>query len=291
MKRMLINASQPEEIRVAMVDGQFLYDLDIEVAGRSQRKASIYKASITRIEPSLEAAFVDYGADRHGFLPFKEIAREYYVDKKTESGESASVRDSIEEGLDLLVQVEKEERGKKGAALTTFPSLAGRYLVLMPNNPRAGGISRRIEGEDRAELREALSALEVPPGMGLIVRTAGVGKSQEELQWDLDYLLKLWNAIESAANERPGPFLVYQESNVIIRAIRDYFNKDVSEILIDDEGVYRQAKDFITQVMPESAGRVRHYDGRVPLFSRFQIESQIESAFSHTVRLPSAEAS
>ena len=287
MKRMLINASQPEECRVAMVDGQFLYDLDIEVAGRSQRKASIYKASITRIEPSLEAAFVDYGADRHGFLPFKEIAREYYADKKTESGESASVRDSIEEGLDLLVQVEKEERGKKGAALTTFPSLAGRYLVLMPNNPRAGGISRRIEGEDRAELREALSALEVPPGMGLIVRTAGVGKSQEELQWDLDYLLKLWNAIESAANERPGPFLVYQESNVIIRAIRDYFNKDVSEILIDDESVYRQAKDFITQVMPESAGRVRHYDGRVPLFSRFQIESQIESAFSHTVRLPS----
>ena len=287
MKRMLINATQPEESRVAMVDGQFLYDLDIEVAGRSQRKASIYKARITRIEQSLEAAFVDYGADRHGFLPFKEIAREYYVDKKTESGESASVRDSIEEGLDLLVQVEKEERGRKGAALTTFPSLAGRYLVLMPNNPRAGGISRRIEGEDRAELREALSALEVPPGMGLIVRTAGVGKSQEELQWDLDYLLKLWNAIESAANERPGPFLVYQESNVIIRAIRDYFSKDVSEILIDDESVYRQAKDFITQVMPESAGRVRYYDGRVPLFSRFQIESQIESAFSHTVRLPS----
>ena len=287
MKRMLINATQPEESRVAMVDGQFLYDLDIEVAGRSQRKASIYKARITRIEQSLEAAFVDYGADRHGFLPFKEIAREYYADKKTESGESASVRDSIEEGLDLLVQVEKEERGRKGAALTTFPSLAGRYLVLMPNNPRAGGISRRIEGEDRAELREALSALEVPPGMGLIVRTAGVGKSQEELQWDLDYLLKLWNAIESAANERPGPFLVYQESNVIIRAIRDYFSKDVSEILIDDEGVYRQAKDFITQVMPESASRVRYYDGRVPLFSRFQIESQIESAFSHTVRLPS----
>ena len=287
MKRMLINATQPEECRVAMVDGQFLYDLDIEVAGRSQRKASIYKARITRLEPSLEAAFVNYGADRHGFLPFKEIAREYYADKQTESGEPASIKDSIEEGLELLVQVEKEERGRKGAALTTFPSLAGRYLVLMPNNPRAGGISRRIEGEDRAELREALSALDVPPGMGLIVRTAGVGKSQEELQWDLDYLLKLWNAIESAAKERPGPFLVYQESNVIIRAIRDYFSKDVNEILIDDESVYRQARDFITQVIPESAGRVRHYDGRVPLFSRFQIESQIESAFSHTVRLPS----
>ena len=287
MKRMLINATQPEECRVAMVDGQFLYDLDIEVAGRSQRKASIYKAKITRVEQSLEAAFVDYGAERHGFLPFKEIAREYYADKKTEVGEPASVKDALAEGLELLVQVEKEERGRKGAALTTFPSLAGRYLVLMPNNPRAGGISRRIEGEDRAELREALSALEVPAGMGLIVRTAGVGKSAEELQWDLDYLLKLWRAIETAVDERTGPFLVYQESNVIIRAIRDYFSKDVSEILIDDEDVYRQAQDFITQVMPESAGRVRRYEGQVPLFSRFQIESQIESAFSHTVRLPS----
>ena len=287
MKRMLINATQPEECRVAMVDGQFLYDLDIEVAGRSQRKASLYKARITRIEQSLEAAFVDYGADRHGFLPFKEVAREYYADRRTQSGDPPSVKDSLEEGMELLVQVEKEERGKKGAALTTFPSLAGRYLVLMPNNPRAGGISRRIEGEDRAELREALSALDVPAGMGLIVRTAGVGKSREELQWDLDYLLKLWSAIETAANERPGPFLVYQESNVIIRAIRDYFGKDVSEIFIDDAAMYRQARDFMTQVMPESAGRVRLYEGRVPLFSRFQIESQIESAFSHSVRLPS----
>ena len=287
MKRMLINATQPEECRVAMVDGQFLYDLDIEVAARSQRKASIYKAKITRLEPSLEAAFVDYGAERHGFLPFKEIAREFYADKVTESGESASVKEAIAEGQELLVQVEKEERGRKGAALTTFPSLAGRYLVLMPNNPRAGGISRRIEGEERTALREALSALEVPAGMGLIVRTAGVGKSREELQWDLDYLLKLWRAIETAANERSGPFLVYQESNVIIRAIRDYFDKDVSEILIDDEKVYEQARDFIAQVMPESAGRVRRYEGRVPLFSRFQIESQIESAFSHSVRLPS----
>ena len=287
MKRMLINATQPEECRVAMVDGQFLYDLDIEVAARGRHKASIYKAKITRVEPSLEAAFVDYGAERHGFLPFKEIAREYYADRKTASGEPASVKDALAEGLELLVQVEKEERGRKGAALTTFPSLAGRYLVLMPNNPRAGGISRRIEGDDRAELREALSALEVPVGMGLIVRTAGVGKSQEDLQRDLDYLLKLWRAIEAAVNERPGPFLVYQESNVIIRAIRDYFSKDVSEILVDDGEVYRQAQDFITQVMPESAGKVKLYEGKVPLFSRFQIESQIESAFAHTVRLPS----
>ena len=287
MKRMLINAIQPEECRVAMVDGQFLYDLDIEVAARGQRKASVYKAKVVRVEPSLEAAFVDYGAQRHGFLPFKEVAREYYAGQEAGSGEPASVRDALTEGMELLVQVEKEERGRKGAALTTFPSLAGRYLVLMPNNPRAGGISRRIEGDDRAELREALSALEVPAGMGLIVRTAGVGKSPEELQWDLDYLLKLWGAIVAAVKERPGPFLVYQESNVIIRAIRDYFGKDVSEILVDDAEVYRQARDFITQVMPESTGKVKHYDGRVPLFNRFQIESQIESAFAHSVRLPS----
>ena len=287
MKRMLINATQPEECRVAMVDGQFLYDLDIEVATRSRRKASIYKAKITRVEPSLEAAFVEYGAERHGFLPFKEVAREYYADRKNESGGPASAKDALAEGMELLVQVEKEERGRKGAALTTFPSLAGRYLVLMPNNPRAGGISRRIEGEERTSLREALSTLEVPAGMGLIVRTAGVGKSPEELQWDLDYLLKLWSAIETAAGERPAPFLVYHESNVIIRAIRDYFGKDVSEVLIDDEKMYRQARDFITQVMPESVDRVRRYEGRVPLFSRFQIESQIESAFSHSIRLPS----
>ena len=287
MKRMLINATQPEECRVAMVDGQFLYDLDIEVAARGLRKASIYKAKVTRVEPSLEAAFVDYGAERHGFLPFKEVAREYYAGKTAASGEPASVKDVLEEGLELLVQVEKDERGRKGAALTTFPSLAGRYLVLMPNNPRAGGISRRIEGEERTELREALSALDIPAGMGLIVRTAGVGKAQEDLQRDLDYLLKLWRAIEAAVNERPGPFLVYQESNVIIRAIRDYFSRDVSEIIIDNEEVYRQARDFITQVMPESAGKVRLYEAKVPLFSRFQIESQIESAFAHSVRLPS----
>ena len=284
---MLVNATQPEECRVAMVDGQFLYDLDIEVAARGQRKANIYKAKVTRVEPSLEAAFVDFGIERHGFLPFKEIAREYYAGRKNDAGESLAVKDAISEGMELLVQVEKEERGRKGAALTTFPSLAGRYLVLMPNNPRAGGISRRIEGDDRTELREALSSLEVPAGMGLIVRTAGVGKSPEELQWDLDYLLKLWSAIETAVNERSGPFLVYQESNVIIRAIRDYFSKDVNEILIDDEEVYGQARDFISQVMPESSSRVRHYSGSVPLFSRFQIESQIESAFSPSVRLPS----
>ena len=287
MKRMLINATQPEECRVAMVDGQFLYDLDIEVAARGLRKASIYKAKVTRVEPSLEAAFVDYGAERHGFLPFKEVAHEYYAGKAAASGEPASVKDVLKEGLELLVQVEKEERGRKGAALTTFPSLAGRYLVLMPNNPRAGGISRRIEGEERTELREALSALDVPAGMGLIVRTAGVGRAQEDLQRDLDYLLKLWRAIEAAVDERPGPFLVYQESNVIIRAIRDYFSKDVSEILIDNEEVYRQARDFITQVMPESAGKVKLYEARVPLFNRFQIESQIESAFAHSVHLPS----
>ena len=284
---MLVNATQPEECRVAMVDGQFLYDLDIEVAARGQRKANIYKAKVTRVEPSLEAAFVDFGVERHGFLPFKEIAREYYAGRKNDAGETLAVKDAISEGMELLVQVEKEERGRKGAALTTFPSLAGRYLVLMPNNPRAGGISRRIEGDDRTDLREALSSLEVPAGMGLIVRTAGVGKSPEELQWDLDYLLKLWSAIETAVKERSGPFLVYQESNVIIRAIRDYFGKDVSEILIDDEEVYGQAKDFISQVMPESSSRVRHYSGSVPLFSRFQIESQIESAFSPSVRLPS----
>ena len=287
MKRMLINATQPEECRVAMVDGQFLYDLDIEVAAHGQRKASIYKAKIVRVEPSLEAAFVDFGAERHGFLPFKEIAREYYAGNDAGSGEPVSVKDALTEGLELLVQVEKEERGRKGAALTTFPSLAGRYLVLMPNNPRAGGISRRVEGDDRVELREVLSALDIPTGMGLIVRTAGVGRSQEELQRDLDYLLKLWNAVEAAVDERPGPFLIYQESNLIIRAIRDYFSNDISEILIDDEDVYQQARDFIAQVMPESTSKVSRYEGRVPLFSHFQIESQIESAFAHSVHLPS----
>jgi ribonuclease E len=285
---MLINATQPEELRVAMVDGQYLYDLDIEVASQAQKKASVYKGKITRIEPSLEAAFVDYGAERHGFLPFKEVAREYFADKQGDgSGGRTSIQDVLSEGQEVIVQVEKEERGTKGAALTTFPSLAGRYLVLMPNNPRAGGISRRVEGDERSDLREALSSLDVPPGMGLIVRTAGVGKSAEELQWDLDYLLKLWSAIESAANERPAPMLIYQDSNVIIRAIRDYFRQDIGEILIDQERVYNEACDFMRQVMPENLSKVKLYDSNVPLFSRYQIEGQIEAAFGHAVRLPS----
>jgi ribonuclease E len=287
---MLVNATQPEELRVAMVDGQYLYDLDIEVRGRSQKKASVYKGRITRVEPSLEAAFVDYGAERHGFLPFKEVAREYFDPEAGDGEGKVSAKDALREGEEVIVQVEKEERGNKGAALTTFPSLAGRYLVLMPNNPRAGGISRRVEGDDRGELRDALSQLDVPAGMGLIVRTAGVGKSVEELQWDLDYLLKLWAAIESAAGERTAPFLIYQDSNVIIRAIRDYFSKDVGEILVDSESVHREAHDFMRQVMPQNAARVKHYQDNVPLFSRYQIESQIESAFSHTVQLPSGGA-
>lgn len=288
MKRMLINATQPEELRVAMVDGQYLYDLDIEVPSRGQKKANIYKGKITRIEPSLEAAFVDFGAERHGFLPFKEIAREYFADKvQGDGGGRPNIKEALSEGQELIAQVEKEERGNKGAALTTFVSLAGRYMVLMPNNPRAGGISRRVEGDERTELREILSTLEIPSGMGLIVRTAGVGKSQEELQWDLDYLLQLWAAIEKAAAERPAPFLIYQESSLIIRAIRDYFRQDISEILIDEESVYEQAREFIRQVMPQNQSKVKLYKDSVPLFSRFQIESQIESAFNHTVPLPS----
>ncbi len=288
MKRMLINATQAEELRVAMVDGQYLYDLDIEVASQTQKKASVYKGRITRIEPSLEAAFVDYGAERHGFLPFKEVAREYFADKQGDgSGGRVTIQDALSEGQELIVQVEKEERGTKGAALTTFPSLAGRYLVLMPNNPRAGGISRRVEGEERSDLREALSSLDVPAGMGLIVRTAGVGKSAEELQWDLDYLLKLWSAIESAASERQAPVLIFQDSNVIIRAIRDYFRQDISEILVDQEKAYNEACDFMRQVMPQNLNKVKLYDNIVPLFSRYQIEGQIEAAFGHAIRLPS----
>jgi len=290
MKRMLINATQAEELRVAMVDGQYLYDLDIEVASQAQKKASVYKGKITRIEPSLEAAFVDYGAERHGFLPFKEVDRAYFADKQRDGNGSSgrvTIQDALREGQELIVQVEKEERGTKGAALTTFPSLAGRYLVLMPNNPRAGGISRRVEGEERSDLREALSVLDIPAGMGLIVRTAGVGKSAEELQWDLDYLLKLWTAIEVAANERTAPVLIFQDSNVIIRAIRDYFRQDISEILIDEKDTYEEACDFMRQVMPQNLGKVKLYDSNVPLFSRYQIEGQIEAAFGHAIRLPS----
>jgi len=290
MKRMLINATQPEELRVALVDGQFLYDLDLETLSREQKKANIYKGKITRIEPSLEAAFIDYGADRHGFLPLKDISPIYFKSPAAEGGGRLHIKDALTEGQEIVVQIDKEERGTKGAALTTFISLAGRYLVLMPNNPRAGGVSRRIEGEDRSELREAMSALNVPEGMGVIIRTAGVGRSVEELQWDLDYLLRLWQAIETATQERSAPFLVYQESNVIIRAIRDYMRQDIGEILIDDEAVYQQARDFMQQVIPAYLNKVKLYRDPIPLFSRYQIESQIEAAFRHEVRLPSGGA-
>jgi len=289
MKRMLINATQPEELRVAIVDGQKLFNLDIEIPGREQKKANIYKGRITRVEPSLEAAFVDYGADRHGFLPLKEISRTYYSDQAKSSSGRINIQDVIKEGQEVVIQIEKEERGNKGAALTTFISLAGRYLVLMPNNPRAGGVSRRIEGQDRTELREAMSDLQIPEDMGLIVRTAGVGKNAEELQWDLDYLLQLWQAIEASA-EKPAPFLIYQESNVIIRSIRDYLRADIGEIVIDDAEVYSQAERFINQVMPLYAKKLRRYEDEVPLFSRYQIESQIESAFRREVSLPSGGA-
>ena len=290
MKRMLINATQPEELRVAIVDGQKLFNLDIESPGREQKKANVYKGRITRVEPSLEAAFVDYGADRHGFLPLKEISRSYFSEKSLEGGGRVNIRDAIKEGQEITIQIEKEERGNKGAALTTFVSLAGRYLVLMPNNPRAGGVSRRIEGQDRSDLREAMSSLTIPDGMGLIVRTAGVGKSAEELQWDLDYLLQLWQAIEKSASEKSAPFLIYQESNVIIRSIRDYLRQDIGEILIDDPDVFSDACEFIEQVMPAYRRKVRFYEDAVPLFSRYQIESQIESAFQREVRLPSGGA-
>ncbi|MET0049484.1 MAG: ribonuclease E [Candidatus Thiodiazotropha sp.] len=286
---MLINATQPEELRVAIVDGQKLFNLDIEIPGREQKKANIYKGRITRVEPSLEAAFVDYGAERHGFLPLKEISRSYFTEKARESSGRVSIQEALREGQEVIVQIEKEERGNKGAALTTFVSLAGRYLVLMPNNPRAGGVSRRIEGQDRTELREAMSELQFPEDMGLIVRTAGVGKNSEELQWDLDYLIQLWTAIEQSA-EKPAPFLIYQESNVIIRSIRDYLRADIGEIVIDDEEVYNQAERFINQVMPQYGKKLRHYSDEVPLFSRYQIESQIESAFQREVRLPSGGA-
>ncbi|HHK4585299.1 TPA: ribonuclease E [Pseudomonas aeruginosa] len=284
MKRMLINATQPEELRVALVDGQRLFDLDIESGAREQKKANIYKGRITRVEPSLEAAFVDFGAERHGFLPLKEISREYF--KKSPEGR-INIKEVLSEGQEVIVQVEKEERGNKGAALTTFISLAGRYLVLMPNNPRAGGISRRIEGEERNELREALNGLNAPADMGLIVRTAGLGRSTEELQWDLDHLLQLWSAIKEASGERGAPFLIYQESNVIIRAIRDYLRQDIGEVLIDSIDAQEEALNFIRQVMPQYASKVKLYQDSVPLFNRFQIESQIETAFQREVKLPS----
>ncbi|MDA7793500.1 ribonuclease E [Glaciecola sp.] len=286
MKRMLINATQSEELRVALVDGQKLYDLDIESPGHEQKKANIYKGTITRVEPSLEAAFVDYGADRHGFLPLKEIARNYFPNNYTFEGRP-NIKDAIKEGQEVIIQIDKEERGQKGAALTTFISLAGSYLVLMPNNPRAGGISRRIEGEERSELKAALDQLELPKGMGLIVRTAGVGKSTEELSWDLKVLLTHWEAISEVAKDRPAPFLIHQESNVIVRAIRDYLRRDVGEIIIDKPVIFEQALQHIELVRPDFASRVKPYTGDVPLFSHYQIETQIESAFQREVRLPS----
>ncbi|MBO2649502.1 ribonuclease E [Shewanella algae] len=286
MKRMLINATQSEELRVALVDGQQLYDLDIESPGHEQKKANIYKGKITRVEPSLEAAFVDYGAERHGFLPLKEIAREYFPKGYSFQGRP-SIKEVVSEGQEVIVQIDKEERGNKGAALTTFISLAGSYLVLMPNNPRAGGISRRIEGDERTELKEAMENLEVPNGMGLIVRTAGVGKAAADLQWDLKVLLHHWTAIQEAAESRPAPFLIHQESNVIVRAIRDYLRRDVGEILIDHPQIYADAKQHISLVRPDFVDRVKPYSSEVPLFTHYQIESQIESAFQREVRLPS----
>ncbi len=287
MKRMLINASQKEEFRVALVDGQRLYDLDIENRTRVQKKANIYKGKITRVEPSLEAAFVDFGAERHGFLPLKEISRQYFKSDAPRQSDKTTIKDLIAEGTEVIVQVEKEERGNKGAALTTFISLAGRYLVLMPNNPKAGGISRRIEGDDRSEIREALRTLTIPDSMGLIVRTAGVGKEHDELQWDLDYLLALWDSIQEAGAQRAAPFLVFAESNVIIRTMRDYLRKEIGEVLIDTEESHAEALSFIQQVMPQYESRIKLYDDKLPLFNRYQIEAQIESAFEREVTLPS----
>ncbi len=288
MKRMLFNATHQEELRVAIVDGQKLIDLDIETAGREQRKGNIYKGVITRIEPSLEACFVNYGEERHGFLPFKEVARSYFRDGV--DARSARIQDVLREGQELIVQVEKEERGNKGAALTTFISLAGRYLVLMPNNPRGGGVSRRVEGEERQELRETMEQLQVPNGMSIIARTAGIGRNADELQWDLNYLMQLWQAIDAAARENAGPILIYLESSLVIRAIRDYFSPDIGEILIDTDDIADQAQAFMSVVMPDNVQRVKRYRDDIPLFSRFQIEHQIETAYSRTVPLPSGGA-
>ena len=284
MKRMLINATQSEEVRIALVDGQKLYDLDIENAAREQKKASIYKAKVTRVEPSLEAAFVDFGSERHGFLPLKEISKTYF---KKGASQRAPIQELVKEGQEILVQVEKEERGNKGAALTTFLSLAGRYMVLMPNNPRAGGISRRIEGEERDQLRNAMSKLEIPEGMGVIVRTAGVGRSAEELEWDLNYLLQVWQAIQNAEQDEPTPALLYQENSAVLRTIRDNLRADVGEVLVEGEEAFAEASAFVAQVMPNYSSKIKAYSDPIPLFSRYQIESQIETAFEHTVKLPS----
>jgi len=290
MKRMLFNATQAEELRVALVDGQSLYDLDIESTTRESKKSNIYKGRITRVEPSLEAAFVDYGAERHGFLPLKEISRMYFKEGVDLRNGRVNIRDAINENQEVIIQVSKEERGNKGAALTTFISLAGRYSVLMPNNPRAGGVSRRIEGDERNEARDALSQLDIPKDMGLIVRTAGIGKSVEELQWDLDYLLHLWTSIDNASQDRDAPFLIYQESNIITRAIRDYFRNDITEVIVDDSAMYEKTREFMSQVMPHNLHKIKQYTDPVPLFTRYQIESQIESAFQREVRLPSGGA-
>ncbi|MDH3635840.1 MAG: Rne/Rng family ribonuclease [Gammaproteobacteria bacterium] len=290
MKRILINATQAEELRVAMVNGQQLYDLDIEVPSRDQKKSNIYKGKIARVEPSLEAAFVNYGAERHGFLPFKEIAKQYYGDAPRDNNGKPILKDALKVDQEIIVQVEKEERGNKGAALTSFISLAGRFLVAMPQNPRAGGVSRRIEGEDRDELKKTLSELTMPEGMGVIVRTAGVGRSTEEMQWDLDYLTQVWTAIEKAAGEKSAPFLIYQESDIVIRALRDHYRNDIGEILIDSRQAYQQAHDFMSMVMPGSINKLKLFEDKLPLFNRFQIENQIESAFAREVRLPSGGA-
>ena len=287
MKRMLVNAVQEEELRVALVDGQKLYDLSIEIPSREQKKSNIYKGRITRVEPSLEAAFVEYGALRHGFLPLKEVSKEYF-NSQAAAGGRMNIKDLIKEGQELIVQVEKEERGNKGAALTTFISLAGRFLVLMPNNPRAGGVSRRIEGEDRDQMREAMNGLQIPDGMGAIVRTAGVGRTTEELQWDLNNLKTAWDAIVAANDGRPAPFLIFQESDAVTRGLRDYFSDDVGECLIDDPDAFQKAQEYMQRFMPPDAQRkLKLYQDPVPLFTRYQIESQIESAYSHKVTLPS----
>ena len=290
MKRILINATQSEELRVAMVNGQKLYDLDIEVPSREQKKSNIYKGKITRVEPSLEAAFVNYGADRHGFLPFKEIAKQYFGDAPRDDNGKPILKNALKVDQEIIVQVEKEERGNKGAALTSFISLAGRFLVAMPQNPRAGGVSRRIEGEDRDELKKVLAELNMPEGMGVIVRTAGVGRSVEEMQWDIDYLSQVWNAIEQAGAEKPAPFLIYQESDIVVRALRDHYRSDIGEILIDSEKAYAQAHDFMSMVMPGSLNKLKRFEDKLPLFNRYQIENQIESAFSREVTLPSGGA-
>jgi ribonuclease E len=286
MKRMLVNATQEEELRVALVDGQKLFDLSIDLPSREQKKANVYKARISRVEPSLEACFVDYGAQRHGFLPLKEVSKEYF--RQPPQGGRMNIRELLSEGQEVIVQVEKEERGTKGAALTTFVSLAGRFLVLMPNNPRAGGVSRRIEGEERDQMREVMGQLQIPDGMGAIVRTAGVGRSVEELQWDLDNLKVQWEQIEAAAKDRPAPFLVFRESDAVTRSMRDYLSDDVGEVLVDSQAAFQKAQEYMQRFMPADAQRrLKLYTDDIPLFTRFQIESQIESAYAHKVQLPS----